>query len=254
MRIINSIQRILQIVRLYLGENMNTEFVFWAIVTFLFTVLDHRNFVIFVLYLSAVVRTLQFRKRVLYGVGAVRFQMLPAAIHEKLAALVVINSLYHFAMTCIAYCLGNLLIYLIYHLILKIQIPINWDLFSYTNTILIDGVIHASIKNVFFSLFGHFALAQGILLTGMLYFRRFSLLKTLLAVLGTITGIAALQVFLFKALWDVEHLSNAILPSIIMLQNNTLPNAVNTIVLYGAYVLLPFVWLSAYFRMKENTH
>lgn len=247
-----NINRIGLLLQRYFLENINQEIMFWCILTFIFTVLDHRVFVIIVLFISGLIYSVRLQKELLRGPNGMHYLLIPATHAEKLTAAIILNTIYHFAMILLSYCLGNLLITLIYNVILKIQVPVNWDLFQVTNTVLVDGMLQASMHNVFWSLLGYFALSQAVFLVGTLYFEKHALPKTFIFLIGAGVFLVVIQLILFKSLWDVKYLSNAILPALIMFSDSTLPNFVKVGLNYGCYLLLPFLWVVGYYRLTEK--
>lgn len=251
---INSLLRIWNLILRYFVENKYRELMYWCVLTFIFTIMDHRIFVIGVLFISGFIYTHRLKISTLQNENGRNFLLTPASATEKLIATILLNTFFHFGMILFTYAFGNLLITAIYQLLLKIDVPVNWDLFHTTNTMVVDGVIQASGHNVFWQLLGLSALSQAVLLAGALFFERYSTLKTLASIIATLGLLTVIQLILFKSLWDVRHLSNAILPTIIMLQNATLPPFVMLAFEYGSFLLLPFVWVISYFRLTEKEY
>lgn len=250
----NSLLTIWNLLQRYFVENKYQELMYWCVLTFIFTIMDHRLFVIAVLFISGIVYTHRLQTSFFKNENGRNLLLLPASTAEKLIASIIINTFFHFGMILLTYSLGNLLITTIYQLLLKIDVPVNWDLFHSTDTIMVNGVIQASEQNIFWQLLGFSSVSQAVLLAGSLFFERFSTLKTMVSVGVIFTFLALIQVILFKSLWDVRHLSNAILPAIIMLQNATLPPFVMLALEYGSFLLLPFIWIISYFRLTEKEY
>ena len=192
------------------------------------------------------------QRQLFRGKNGMHFLMVPATHTEKLTATIVINTVYHFIMILAAYAIGNILVTLLYHLIIKIQVPVNWDLFQDTSSKIVNGVKQISVVNTFWKLFGHFALFQSFIMLGTLYFQRNAFFKTILSLLAVIAFLGIIQLILFKSIWDVKYLSNAVFPAIMMISNNTIPEFGKVILNFGSYMLLPFVWLVSYFKLKEK--
>lgn len=251
---INSLLRIWNLILRHFVENKYRELMYWCVLTFIFTIMDHRIFVIGVLFISGIIYTNKIKNSILKNENARNFLLIPASLTEKLTSVILLNTFFHFGMILFTYAFGNILITAIYQLLLKIDVPVNWDLFHTTNTIVVDGVIQASEHTVFWQLLGLSSLSQAVLLAGALFFERYSTLKTLASVIAILGLLAFIQLILFKSLWDVRHLSNAILPAIIMLQNATLPPFVMLAIEYGSFILLPFLWIISYFRLTEKEY
>jgi len=247
-----SIKRVALMLIRYFFENMNREIMFWAIITLLFTILDHRNFVILVLFASGIISSVRLNKELLKGPNGMHYLLIPATHAEKLTANILLNTVYHFIMILISYSIGNLLISFIYHFILKMQIPVNWDLFQVTTPTLTDGFIQTSVQNVFWSILGYFALSQAVFMLGSLYFRQNAVPKTIFSIAGIGILLLIIQLFFFKTLWDVKYISNAIFPMFVMISDSNLPKLISTVIFSGSYLLLPFLWIVSYFRFTEK--
>jgi len=247
-----SFRRVALLLKRYFFENMNREIMFWCIITLLFTILDHRNFVIMVLFASGIISSVRLNKELLTVPGGMHYLLIPATHLEKMVTNILLNTVYHFIMILISYTIGNLLIALIYHFILKMQIPVNWDLFQNTTTINNNGMLESTVLNVFWSIAGLFAFTQALFMLGSLYFRHNAVPKTIFSIAGIIIVLFIVQIILFKTLWDVKYIINAILPSFVMFSDSTLPPLIDKAILIGSYLMLPFLWTVSYFRLAEK--
>lgn len=246
-----SFRRIFLLLVRYFFENRNRELLFWSVITLVFTILDHRDFVLLVLFVSGIYYSLRLNKD-LSDKRGIHYLMIPSTHTEKLVSTLFLNTAFHFGMILLAYAIGNLLIMLVYHYILKYEIPVNWDLFQETTSVETDGVYNMYVENVFWKTWGSFALLQAVFTLASLYFKRHVVLKTLLTffLLGSI--LVFIQMFLFKTLWDVKYLYNAIFPVLAMISNSEIPVLVDKAYNYGIILLLPFLWIVSYFRLTEK--
>ena len=247
-----SIKRVGYLLRRYFLENLYREIMFWCIVTFTFTILDHRIFVLIVMFVSGLIYSIRLQKDLQKGSDSMHYLLIPATHSEKLASSIILNTFYHFGMTLISYSIGNLLVILTYHFILKMQVPVNWDLFQDTSIVVSNGFLQPLAKNVFWSVFGLFAFSQSLFMLGSLYFRKNVVSKTIFSILGFGFALFLLQLFIFKTFWDVKHLSNAIFPMFVVVTDFTIPNVFKTAFVIGSYLLVPFMWVVSYFRMIEK--
>lgn len=233
-------------------ENWSKELVFWIIITLLFTMLDNRFFVISVLFLSGLIYSVRLQKELMSGTNGMHFFMIPATQTEKLISNFFLNTIYHFFMVLFSYSIGNMLVTLLYHTILKINVPVNWDLFHVSSNVYVDGYIQVRINNVFWQIFGLFAFSQAIFTLGSLYFKNNIVLKTILSIIFIGFVFVLVQIFLFKSLWDIKYLSNAFFPLLVMINDATLPPIVGKIATFGSYIMLPYLWVISYFKLKEK--
>jgi len=247
-----SFRRVILLIQRYLFENISRELLFWGIITLIFTILDHRSFVIIVLFISGLIYSLRLNKELLRGTNGMHFLMIPATQTEKIVSNIFLNTIYHFSMTLLAYSIGNLLVTLIYHVILKIDIPVSWDLFQTSNTVFVNGFMQVIEQNVFWQIFGLFAFSQALFTLGSLYFINNAVFKTVFSLLGIGLVLFLFQIFLFKTIWDIKYLSNAIFPMFVMITDSTIPAIVDNAITIGSYLLLPFLWIVGYYRLTEK--
>jgi hypothetical protein len=247
-----SLRRVGLLLHRYFLENLNREIMFWCIVTFTFIVLDHRIFVLLVLFVSGLIYSIRLHKDLMKGSNAMHYLLIPANHSEKLVSTIILNTFYHFSMTIIAYSIGNLLVTLTYHFILRMPVPVNWDLFQDTTVIVSNGFIQPVVRNVFWSVLGLFTFSQSLFMLGSLYFKNNAVTKTILSILGFGVVLFLLQLLIFKTLWDVKHLKNAIFPMFVVVSDFTIPNVFKTAFVIGSYLLIPFMWIVSYFRLTEK--
>lgn len=247
-----SLMRIILMIRKYFYENIKREIMCWCIITILFILLDHRVFVLFVLFTSGLINLAHLHNEFYQKSTKTGFLMMPASQSEKIFSLFLLNTLYHFIMILIAYSVANLLVTFVYHSFLKLQVTVNWDLFNLNNTIYLNGYIQKVKQNVFFNIFGLFALSQSIVSLGFLYFKNNQLFKTVISILVIILSIAALQVGLFKTLWEVKYISNTLYAIIVMISDSTVPAIIDNAMLVGSYLAFPTLWVISYFTLTEK--
>ena len=247
-----SFKRLVLLLNRYFRENMNREVMFWSILALIFTILDQRDFVILILFLSGIYYSVLLNKEISKSVSGMHYLLIPATHAEKLTAILLLNTIFHFGMTLLAYSIGNLLITLIYHVILKLDIPVNWDLFQVTKQYEINGILQVSVQNVFWSVLGIFAFIQSVFTLGSLYFKGNTVLKTIFTIFCFTGIILLIQLVLLKTLWDVKYLKNAILPMLVMINDSTIPALIQKSIVWGSFIILPFMWLVSYFRLSEK--
>jgi hypothetical protein len=245
-------KRILLLIQRYLLENISRELMFWSIIALIFTVLDHRVFVLFVLFSSGLIYSVRLQKDLLRGPNGMHYLMIPATQTEKIISNIFLNTFYHFSMTLLAYSIGNLLVTLTYHIILKLKIPVSWDLFQVSNTVYADGFMQVTHQNVFWQIFGIFAFSQAIFTLGTLYFKNNAVIKTVFSIVIIGMILFFIQIILFKTIWDIKHLSNAIFPMFVMISDSTIPAIADKAITVGSYLLLPLLWIVSYFRLTEK--
>jgi hypothetical protein len=247
-----NIKSILLLLRRYFLENVYREIMFWSVIALLFTVLDQRDFVIMIMYIGSLVFSNHLYKELWNGHIGTHFLMIPATHLDKLITAIILNTVYYFIMMIISYVIGNLLIIFIYHTLLQIPIPVNWDLFIASYTYFDNGIMQVSQSNEFWRIFGTFATIQAFIMLGSLYFNRSYTLKTFFSLMTLFLVLLAIQIVFFKTIWDVKHISNAIYPVFIMINDSTIPLAITNSINIASYFLLPFLWVVCYYRLTER--
>ena len=247
-----NIQRISLLLKRYFVENSYREIMFWSIIILVFTVFDQRDFVKIVLYISGLVFSVNLYKELWNAPSSIHFFMIPATQIEKITVAVLLNTLYFFVMTLLAYFLGHMLIIFVYHLILKNQIHINWDLFEATKTIFMNGKTYVSINNEFWKILGNFAFIQALSMVGSLYFKNNSTLKTMISIFGIAIIIGITQLLLMKMFLGDISLADSIVYINIAINNPNVPTTIEYLIRFIGYLLIPFLWLVSYFRLTEK--
>ncbi|MEI8085022.1 MAG: hypothetical protein WCG93_02275 [Paludibacter sp.] len=247
-----SIKRTSLLIKRYFVENLYREIMFWSIITLVFTMFDQRDFVKVILYISGLVFSVNLYKEFWNAPTGIHFFMLPATHFEKITVAILLNTLYYFAMTLLAYFLGHMLIILVYHLILKIPIPINWDLFEATKTIFMNGKTYVSIENEFWTILNNFALIQALSMAGSLYFKNNFITRTILSVFGVAIIFGIIQLLLMKIFLGDISLADSIVYINIALNNPNIPTVLEYLVRIIGYLIIPFLWIVSYFRLTEK--
>ncbi|MEI6555603.1 MAG: hypothetical protein WCL70_08455 [Paludibacter sp.] len=247
-----SIKRISLLLRRYFLENLYREIKFWSFITFIFTMLDHRIFVLMVLFFSGLIYSIRIHKDLTRGSNRIHYLLIPASHAEKVTTTIFLSTFYHFIMVYLSYCLGNLLVILTYHYILKMPVPVNWDLFWESTIVISNGVMIPQSKFVFFSILGLFTFSQSLFMVGSLYFRKNSVVKTITSILGFGFGIFLLQFIFLKTLWGVKHLVNAMLAVVVSLFDFSIPDIYQTLFVIAASLLAPYFWYISYLLLSEK--
>ena len=247
-----SIKRVALLLQQYFLENLNRELIFWLMITFLFTVLDHRDFVLIIMFISGLLYSFRLQKDFFRGQKGMLNLLIPATPAEKITTIVILNTIYNFGMVLLSYAIGNMLVILIYHGIVKMDIPVSWDIFEATTVTYINGYMQAVIQNVFWNILGYFAFFQAVFMLGTIYFKKYAILKTIFSAILIGLFLFLVQMILFKSIWDIKYLSNAILPAFFMISDGTIPEFIKSAINYGSFIFLPFLWLASYVRLTER--
>lgn len=247
-----SIKRASLLLKRYFVENIYREIMFWSTIALIFTVFDQRDFVKLILYVSGIIFSVNLYKELWNSPNNIHFFLIPATHTEKISVAIFLNTLYYFGMTLLAYVLGHLLIMFVYHLLLKIDVPISWDLFEASKTIFINGKTYVSIENEFWTIFGTFAFIQALTLVGSLYFKTNTTIKTIMSLLFVGIILVITQVILMKLFLGNISLGDSFVYLNIAFNNPEIPSTVMVILNIISYLLIPFIWVVSYFRLTEK--
>lgn len=247
-----SLLRIILLLKRYFVENVYREILFWSIITLIFTILDYRDFVRMVIFISGLIFSTNLYKELWNASSGIHFFMIPATQAEKVTAAILLNTIYFFAMSILAYATSNLLITFVYQLILKIPIPINWDLFESTKTIFLNGRTYVSIENEFWKMFGNFAFIQGLSMMGSLYFKKNSTTKSFFGLIVIAILIGITQLILMRLFLGKIGVADSIVYLNIALNSPSIPSIINFTISLLGYLLIPYIWLICYFKLTEK--
>lgn len=248
-----SFNKIFLLLKQYFTENLNGQIIYWSIMALLFTAFDQRGFVLIVLYLSGFIFTIQLNSKLNKQITGMQYFLLPASQADKMVVSFILNTIYYFVMTILAYVIGNMLIIIIYHSILKIDVPINWDLFQFSIPTLNNGIMQLTVRNEFWNILGTFASIQSISMLGSLYFKRNALGKTILSIF-TIGLLFLILQFLLMDIFigEIEFFEKIKWLTIIYSEINNSSSVGILIIKLFAFLIIPYLWLVSYFKLTEK--
>lgn len=247
-----SIKSISLLTKRYFEENAYREILFWSLITLVFTVFDQRDFVQLVIIAGGLIFSSNLYKELWNAPSGIHFFMIPATQAEKITTAILLNTVYFFAMSILAYILGHILIIIVYHSILKIQIPISWDLFQATKTVFAEGKTYVTVENEFLKILTNFAFIQALSMLGSLYFKVNSTIKTIISLMGFAVLLGITQLILMRIfLGDISVVDSFIYLNI-ALKNPTIPTYINYAMHILGYLLIPYLWIISYYKIKEK--
>ena len=236
----------------YFVENAYREILFWSIISLIFTVLDQRDFVQLVIIVSGLIFSNNLYKELWNAPSSIHFFMIPATQAEKITVAIFLNTVYFFAMSLLAYTLGHLLVIFVYHLILKIEIPISWDLFKVTKTIFVNGQTYVSTETVFWKTLGNFAFIQALSMVGSLYFKINSTTKTIISLIGIAVLIGILQIIMMRLFLGKVGMTDIIVYLNIASESINNSKFIDYSIRIFSYLLIPYLWIISYFKLTEK--
>jgi hypothetical protein len=250
------------LVQRYFVERTQSELIFFGIMAFIFMLFRNVPVVIGVtLLIAGVFHAANVLKEIHAPAKGINYFMIPATQLEKITVSILLLVVYYFVMMFLAYVLGNLTGTALNNLLAKVDFfsselelfypsRLKWSLFEnvsgMSTAVMQDGqVVLESPDFTFFDLFFElFLIIQSLFILGGIYFKRNQVFKTL-AVLIIISFI-----FFIAGSLEAYWIFGRHTPRIENIETwfNWLKNTAT--VFY--YLLIPYFWVTAYFRLTEK--
>jgi len=246
-----SFNRLGLLLKRFFIENQNREMMFWGILTIVFTLVHQTDSLRMILYFTGFLFAARLFKVFSFAPGGMHYLLIPATHTEKLAANILLSTLYFFIMTMVTYSIGNLLGTTIVNQIFGTSNPVSWDLF-HAEAMHNYGQVNVSSTNGFWDLLGSFATIQAIFMLGSLYFSRNAVGRTMLSLLGLGILLTIIQLSLIKIIFGTFSLTGDMGSMNIMLSNSSIPDGIGMAFKIGGYLFIPFLWVVSYFRLTEK--
>jgi hypothetical protein len=234
----------------YFQENLNYEVMLWGILTMIFTFVHQPDFFSTVLNMSGILYAVRQYKSLSHAANGIHFFMIPAKQTEKLFSSIFLTTVYCFVMTILTFLLGSLLGGLISRFYLGTDLELNWDLFTSVSHPSENGILLTTEINTFWSTFSKFATIQAIFLLGSLYFRKNATLKTILSLIAIGMAFTFIELFVIQQTFGEQ--SAGIQSFSLSISSNNMGSTIGWVAQLGGLVITPYLWLIAYYRLKER--
>ena len=255
-----NIKRLGLLLKGYFIENKQRELTTWGIITIAFIFAHEKTIFYLILFIGGILFATRLFKNLSNTPNAIQYLILPATQTEKLVASILLNTVYYLVMTLAVYIIGNLIGYGIYHLSILpsfINEPYfsnTFNLFSTikTKSVMINGHFLKETMSYQFSLWillRKFAFVQSLFMFGALFFKRNSIVKTLLALSAIGFVLLIIELILLKITFGTFHLNSSIIKPE---TGDFLVDSNYFVRVYGQYLLIPFFWVASYFRLTEK--
>ena len=244
-----SFNRLGLLIKRYFVENKQHELSFWGIVIVVFMFMHETTPIQFFFYVSGFIFAARMFKIFSYTPGGMHYLLIPATHLEKLVTAILLSTVYFFIMLLVSYSIGNTLGTELGNLILSREKPIDLDMFQLVSHSYGWGnhnFHYAGLPAVFFN----FALIQSVFLLGSVYFKRNAIGRTFMTFIFITIVIGLLEVLILRVTFGTFSLTGQNM-NLTISGDNLFPGfeQAGKIV---KYLMIPFFWVVAYFRLTEK--
>ena len=234
-----NINKIILQLKQYFLENQEKELMYWGIMTLIFTLIHQGDIFLFILSISGLIFAARQFKAFGHTPSGMHFLMIPATHAEKIITAVLLNTVYYFIMSVVAYTIGNLLGSTLFNNMMSTQAEISWSLFT--------GERH-TIWSVLIS----FISTQAIYMLGSLIFTKHPVRKTILTIIAVTASLYIIEYFIFQIVFGNETKLTNVLPFFSEKYADADDSFFKTITLILQGVFAIILWIVSYFRLAEK--
>jgi len=244
-----SFNRLGLLIKRYFVENKQRELSFWGIVIVVFMIMHESTAIEVFFYVSGFIFAARMFKIFSYTPGGMHYLLIPATHFEKLITAILLSTVYFFIMLLISYSIGNALGTTLGNLIFNMQNPVSLDLFqmeSITKVWANQVVTHNGLVSIYLN----FALIQSVFLLGSVYFKKNAMGRTFLTFIFITIVIGLIEVLILRVTFGTFSLTGQNM-NLTISGDNLFPGfeQAGKIV---KYLMIPFFWIVAYFRLTEK--
>jgi hypothetical protein len=267
MNVIFNFNRAGLLVQRYFSEKLHRELIYWSIMSVLFMFFRNQPVAIgFAILTAGIFYAARFSREIHSPANGISYFMIPATQLEKIAVSLFLAIVYYFALMMMAYVVGNLVGTALNNLLAGIDFlssdlnlfhhsSLKWRFFesvSEPKMLYINDVLtprgNTSLLRIFFETF---LITQSIFVLGGIYFKRSQTLKTLfmLIIIGFMLFVLLItEMELIVGIREISH--QPVPPSEESISQWT--RMLGTTANVFRWALLPFLWITSYFRLTEK--
>jgi hypothetical protein len=236
----------------YFIENKTTEMTYWGILILVFTLIHNAETARTIIYIMGFIFAAKQFKIFAYTPGGMHYLLIPATHLEKLVCNILLTTVYFFTMITISYSIGNIIGTYLYNIVLSISNPVSWEFFGSTDVHSVGNNIDLLQGNVFLNMIVKFLVIQSIFMLGSVYFKRNAIGKTLLTLFAFTIFIGIIEVFFLKGIFGEMSFARNMHSFSFNADNSDLQESFRYGLNIFNYLLIPFLWIVTYFRLKEK--
>ena len=244
-----SFNRLGLLIKRYFAENKQRELSFLGIVIVVFMLMHDITAIGMFFYISGFIFAARMFKIFSYTPGGMHYLLIPATHLEKLVTAILLSTVYFFIMLLVSYSIGNTLGTTLGNLIFNMQNPVSLDLFQLESISKVWGTRVISQRSLI-SIFLNFALIQSIFLLGSVYFKKNAIGRTFLTIIFFTILIGLLEILILRVTFGSFSITGQNM-NLYISGDNLFPGfeQAGKIV---KYLMIPFFWVVAYFRLTEK--
>jgi hypothetical protein len=240
------------LIKRYFIENKNKELIYWGILTLVFCLNHQAGSAKMIIYIMGFIFAAKQYKIFTYTPGGMHYLLIPATHLEKLVSSILLSTVYFFGMALLSYSIGNIVGTNLLNIILNQSDPLSWDMFSLNNAYSIGNNMHFMQASPFVELIIGFLTIQSIFLLGSIYFKGNAVAKTMLSVFAIFLVLGFIELSLLKALFGGMSITGDMRSLNFSSDNSPAFTVFGYIFKTIGYLLIPFLWVVTYFRLKEK--
>jgi hypothetical protein len=240
------------LIKRYFIENKNKELIYWSILTLVFCFSHQADSAKIIIYIMGFIFAAKQFKIFTYTPSGMHYLLIPATHLEKLVASILLSTVYFFTMAMITYSIGNIIGTNLLNILFSLSNPVSWDLFSFSNVHSIGNNIHFLQGSPFIEMIITFLTIQSIFLLGSIYFKGNAIGRTMLSIFAIFLVLGIIELFLLKVLFGGLSMSGNMMSLSLSANNSPALTVFGYIFKIMGYLLIPFLWVVAYFRLTEK--
>jgi hypothetical protein len=244
--------RLWLLINRYFIENKNKELIYWGILTLVFCLNHQAGSAKMIIYIMGFIFAAKQYKIFTYTPSGMHYLLIPATHLEKLISSILLSTVYFFGMALLTYSIGNIVGTNLLNIIFSQSTPLSWDMFSLSNTYPIGNNMHFAQVSPFVEMIIEFLTIQSIFLLGSIYFKGNAIAKTMLSIFAIILALGFIELSLLKVLFGGMSISGDLKSLNFSSDNSPALTVFGYIFKTIGYLLIPFLWVVTYFRLKEK--
>ena len=258
MAAILNFNRIRLLLQRYFVEDRNRILYFWAFFIIFFMFFRNNTVAVgLTIVVAGATFCGRFFKEIHSPTAGLNYFMIPATQSEKITVSLFLTIVYFFGMMMVTYAIGNLAGTFLNNLFADVgflssgidlftQKPLRWCLFESSNINMVNGMKTNFEEGPYvWQYFKAFLFVQAIFTLGSLYFKRSAIFKTILTLFIVSIVCAIIAGFLAKSILGISSNTSFDISITGGTPFETVPGII-------AYLLIPYLWITGYFKLTEK--
>jgi len=240
------------LIKRYFIENKNKELIYWGILTLAFCLIHQAGSAKMIIYIMGFIFAAKQYKIFTYTPSGMHYLLIPATHLEKLVSSILLSTVYFFGMALLTYSIGNIVGTTLLNTFFGQSEPLVWDMFSLSNNYSIGSNMHFTQAGPFVEMTIGFLTIQSVFLLGSIYFKGNAVAKTMLSIFAIFLVLGIIELSLLKGLFGGMSIDGDMRSFNFSADNSPAMTVFGYIFKTIGYLLIPFLWVVTYFRLKEK--